>query len=92
MNKEWIELKEFADDLFAGTTPKEPVWESKNHIWAVHNLPDTERIMIEDRRLGGICDYPIYGFDHEILYDYPERIPGYVKDAVGKIIMERRGV
>jgi hypothetical protein len=87
-SEDWKELKEFGDKLFAGT-PRDNclIWESKNGIWAIHHLhgTGTRRMVIEDRRIGGICDYPQV-FDGRIFYDYPEGVPRYVKDAVAKVM------
>ena len=40
-------------------------------------------IMVTD---GWYCDYPIMYDNGNIAYDYPERIPQYVKDAVKKVM------
>ena len=50
------------------------------------------RVMVysEYKKQNDYVDYPIMYDDGSIAYDYPERIPGYVKCAVRRIMQDLR--
>lgn len=64
------------------------LWQSPNEKWLINKViyPRTNRIRVEITD-GWFCEYPIY-YEHNggIAYDYPERLPKYVKEKAERII------
>lgn len=63
------------------------LWTSQNGKWEII-LEKNDRfpegfIVVTD---GWFCDYPIMYDNGKVAYDYPERIPVYVRDKVEKIM------
>jgi hypothetical protein len=59
------------------------LWKSKNSKWTIEET-NKGYMMISD---GWSCDYPLrYPHNGQIVYDYPERIPSYVKKQVKKLM------
>ena len=57
---------------------------SKNGVWKIYIINNI--YMVEDTRIGGICDYPILNLHSEVLYDHPESIPKYIKAKVCQLL------
>lgn len=64
------------------------IWESPNKKWKINKVihPRTYRVRIEITD-GFISELPIYyDYDGKIAYDYPERIPKYIREKAESII------
>lgn len=73
-------------------TEQKLLWKSGNGRWEIYSFINPYgvlRIMVVDDRTG-YCDYPIMYDDGGIAYDFPERIPKYVREKVRKIMWEMR--
>lgn len=73
-------------------TEQKLLWKSENGRWEIHSFINPYgvlRIMVADDRTGH-CDYPIMYDDGGIAYNFPERIPKYVREKVRKIMWEMR--
>jgi len=61
------------------------LWENKT--WAIHRLQcpcgNCPAGMMLEKKTTGQCDYPIY-CEGRALYDFPERIPTYIRKQVEK--------
>ncbi|MFW6029073.1 MAG: hypothetical protein ACOCRO_02335 [Halanaerobiales bacterium] len=66
---------------------KKILWTSPNGKWKIVIISwrDWERIAVTD---DWFMDYPIQYDNGHIVYDYPERIPQYVKEQVYKVMDE----
>lgn len=65
------------------------IWESPNKKWKINKVihPRTYRVRVEITDDWFISELPIY-YDHngQIVYDYPERIPKYIREKAESII------
>lgn len=65
--------------------PQKNLWTSYNKKWEINLTADGT--MITD---GWICYWPIETYDHKVAYDFPERIPLYVREACERLY--RKGI
>jgi hypothetical protein len=70
----------------------EPLWTSKNGKWTIgpsypsmSKTPSSRSVWVQDER-AAFADHPIRTPQGTIAYNWPERVPEYVKKEVAKII------
>lgn len=67
------------------------MWESGNNKWQISKYrhhTGRVKVLVTD---GYFCDYPIlYDETETVAYDYPERVPQYVREQVKRIMLKMR--
>ena len=65
------------------------LWSSPRNIWQVARAGQRDEptaYLYVDNAVTGLRDYPVLQNDGRVAYDWPERIPTYVKQAVAAIL------
>lgn len=63
-----------------------------NGIWKISATRAANRVLVlfVENLKTGFCDWPIQYTDKRIAYDYPERLPKYVKRVVRSLYGHRK--
>lgn len=60
----------------------------ENKTWRINRVLAANRIPVlhVENKAKGFCDWPIKYHDGRIAWDYPERIPSYIREVTTRII------